>query len=83
MGAADASTASTVSTRAWPTDLPAQAAALSHTLEELQALCTLQELAAQFEGKPTKKRLDEMERLLHTLAAVGRARHWKGKWAGA
>ena len=73
---------STVSTKAWPSELPAQAAALTEALEELEALCTLEEIAAQFQGKATKKRLEEMERLLHTLAAVGRARSWNGKWAG-
>ncbi|MDX9749796.1 MAG: hypothetical protein RBT71_01770 [Flavobacteriales bacterium] len=77
-----AGTVSTVSTRAWPTDLPAQAAALTEVLEELEALSTVEEIAAQFQGKATKKRLAEMEQLLHTLAAVGRARGWKGKWAG-
>ncbi|HRQ86465.1 MAG TPA: hypothetical protein PLV70_15270, partial [Flavobacteriales bacterium] len=74
--------ASTVSTREWPSTLPAQAAALTEALEELEALCTLEEIAAQFQGKATKKRLEEMEHLLHTLAAVGRARSWNGKWAG-
>ncbi|HRP82958.1 MAG TPA: hypothetical protein PLY76_13765 [Flavobacteriales bacterium] len=74
--------ASTVSTREWPSTLPAQAAALTEALEELEALCTLEEIAAQFQGKATKKRLEEMEHLLHTLAAVGRARSWNGKWVG-
>ncbi|MDX9751305.1 MAG: hypothetical protein RBT71_09525 [Flavobacteriales bacterium] len=72
-------TVSTVSTRTWPTDLPAKAAALAEVLEELEALSTVEEIAAQFAGKPTKKRLAEMEQLLHTLAAVGRARAWNGK----
>ena len=79
---AASATVSAVSTRAWPSELPAQAAALTDVLEELEALSTLEEIAAQFQGKATKKRLEEMERLLHTLAAVGRARSWNGKWAG-
>lgn len=74
--------ASIASLREWPSTLPAQAAALTEALEELEALCTLEEIAAQFQGKATKKRLEEMERLLHTLVAVGRARSWNGKWAG-
>lgn len=69
--------------REWPNELPAQAAALAAVLEEMGALCTVQELAAHFNGKATPKRLREMEQLLNTLAAVGRARQWKGKWAGA
>jgi len=78
-----APTVSTVSTREWPAELPAQAAALAAVLEEMGALCTVAELAAHFIGKATPKRLREMEQLLNTLAAVGRARQWKGKWAGA
>src|SRR5690606_24956064 len=69
--------------RDWPNELPAQAAALAAVLEEMGALCTVAELAAHFSGKATPKRLREMEQLLNTLAAVGRARQWKGKWAGA
>ncbi|HNR54202.1 MAG TPA: hypothetical protein PKJ19_03480 [Flavobacteriales bacterium] len=68
--------------REWPNELPAQAAALAAVLEEMGALCTVPELAAHFSGKATPKRLREMEQLLNTLAAVGRAREWKGKWAG-
>lgn len=34
-----------------------------------------------FEGKRTKKRLDEMTRLLETLAAAGRARRSGDGWA--
>jgi len=36
--------------------------------------------AAHFEGKRTKKRLDEMTKLLETLAAVGRAQAVGIKW---
>ncbi len=78
----DPSTAPTPSTRAWPNELPAQAAALTAVLEESEALCTVKELAAHFEGRTSEKRLREMEQLLATLAAVGRARKWKEKWAG-
>jgi hypothetical protein len=39
-------------------------------------------IAAHFEGKRTKKRLEEMMKLLETLAAVGRARGTKAGWLG-
>jgi len=66
--------------REWPSDLPAQAAALYDVLAELEALSTLEEIAAHFQGKASKKRLEEVERLLKTLAALGRAKSWNGKW---
>lgn len=67
--------------REWPTDLPAQAAALRSVLQEVVALSTLEEIAAHF-GKPNKKRLAEVERLLQTMVAMGAVRAWKGKWVG-
>lgn len=76
--AAPAAAASAV--REWPTELPAQAAALRSVLHEVEALSTLEEIAAHF-GKPNKKRLAEVERLLQTMAAMGAVRTWKGKWA--
>ncbi len=82
VGAAGSANVSTASTRAWPAGLPAQAAALRAVLHEAEALCTVEQLAAHFTGKPTHKRLAEMERLLHTMVAMGAARHWNGKWAG-
>ena len=82
VGAAGSANVSTASTRAWPAGLPAQAAALRAVLHEAEALCTVEQLAAHFTGKPTQKRLAEMERLLHTMVAMGAARHWNGKWAG-
>lgn len=78
--AADSATVSTASTREWPTELPAQAAALRSVLHEVEALSTLEEITAHF-GKPNKKRLAEVERLLQTMAAMGAVRTWKGKWA--
>ncbi|MCC6840430.1 MAG: class I SAM-dependent DNA methyltransferase [Flavobacteriales bacterium] len=82
VGAAGSANVSTASTRAWPAGLPAQAAALRAVLHEAEALCTVEQLAAHFTGKTTQKRLAEMERLLHTMVAMGAARHWNGKWAG-
>ena len=67
--------------RDWPTELPAQAAALRAVLHEVEALSTLEEIAAHF-GKPNKKRLAEIERLLQTMVAMGGAKVWKGKWVG-
>lgn len=69
-------------TRAWPEDLPAQAAALTEVLSTLNAPASVEALAARFEGKRTKKRLDEMTKLLETLKAVGRAREKEGAWVG-
>jgi len=40
-------------------------------------------IAAHFVGKRTKKRMEEMTKLLETLAAVGRARKNKELWSGA
>jgi hypothetical protein len=57
----------------WPAELPAQAAALSGVLATLSEPATVDVIAARFEGKRTKKRLDDMTRLLETLAVMGRA----------
>ncbi len=38
------------------------------------------EQTAHFEGKRTKKRLEEMTKLLETLKAAGRAGGQDGKW---
>jgi hypothetical protein len=67
--------------RPWPKDLPAQAAALTEVLGSLVAPATVEEIAAHFEGKRSKKRVDEMQRLLETLAAVGRAQQVEGQWS--
>jgi hypothetical protein len=67
--------------REWPSELPAQAAALRQVLNEVEALSTLEEIAAHF-GKPNKKRLAEIDRLLQTMAAMGNVKGWKGKWVG-
>ena len=82
--AVDSATASTPSTRTWPSELPAQAAALSEVLAYMNTPADVAAIAAHFEGKRTKKRLDEMTKLLETLAAVGRAVEVKeGVWARA
>lgn len=67
--------------REWPSELPAQAAALRQVLNEVEALSTLEEIAAHF-GKPNKKRLAEIDRLLQTMAAMGNVKVWNGKWVG-
>lgn len=72
--------ASAAGVREWPKELPAQAAALRQVLNEVEALSTLEEIATHF-GKPNKKRLAEIERLLQTMAAMGNVKVWKGKWA--
>ncbi len=66
--------------RPWPDELPAQAAALSAVLGTLATPADVATVAGHFEGKKTKKRLDEMTRLLETLAALGRARNDAGGW---
>lgn len=50
-------------------------------LNEVEALSTLEEIAAHF-GKPNKKRLAEIDRLLQTMAAMGNVKVWNGKWVG-
>ncbi len=70
--------------QAWPDELPEQAAALSAVLTAIPQ--SVAELAARFEGKRTKKRLEEIEELLETLKAVGRARFitgGEGGWASS
>jgi hypothetical protein len=69
----DAPTSAPAELHPWPAELPAQAAALSGVLAALTEPATVDAIAARFEGKRTKKRLDEMARLLETLAVMGRA----------
>jgi len=59
--------------RAWPTELPAQVSALSEVLGSLTAPASVEVIAAHFEGKKSKKRLEEMGRLLETLEVLGLA----------
>ena len=49
----------------------------------MSASTSVEDIATHFEGKRTKKRLEEMTKLLETLAAVGRARNTRNKWMGA
>lgn len=72
--------AAATSLRAWPAELPAQAAALSAVLGGLQAPADVATIAGYFEGKRTKKKLEEITRLLETLGALGRARERAGLW---
>jgi hypothetical protein len=68
----------------WPKDLPAQAAALSAVLATLTAPATVAEIATRFEGKATKKRMEEVERLLATLEVMGRASLVQGeRWSAS
>lgn len=78
-----ASTVAVAALRVWPDELPAQAAGLSEVLASLNAPAEVDAIAAHFDGKKTKKRLEEMTKLLETLAAVGRARITKDGWLGA
>lgn len=49
----------------------------------LRTLADLTTIAGHFKGKPSKKRLGEVERLLETIAALGRAQHiHEGGWVG-
>ena len=67
--------------REWPEALPAQAAALRDVLAALDAPADVAALAAAFEGKRTAKRLEQIQRLLETLAALGQAEEMEpGRW---
>jgi len=65
----------------WPKELPAQAAALTAVLATLSAPATVAEIATRFEGKAAKKRLEEVARLLDTLAVMGRAVKEGERWS--
>ncbi len=69
--------------KAWPDELPAQAAALTEVLAALSAPADVEAIAAHFEGKRTKKRVEEMTKLLETLKAVGRAGKSGSAWQGS
>ena len=69
--------------RAWPKEIPAQAAVLSDVLGSLPAPMPVEAIAAHFKGKVTAKKLKEVERLLETFAALGRAELVDGSWVGA
>jgi len=69
--------------RPWPKELPEQAAALNEVLATLAAPSDIAAIAAQFKGKKTAKRLADIERLLDTLSALGRAEQKNGLWSGS
>jgi hypothetical protein len=69
-----------LSPKEWPSELPAQVSALSEVLGALSAPASVEAIAAHFEGKPSKKRLEEMVRLLETLRALGLAGVGEGGW---
>jgi hypothetical protein len=71
-----------LSLREWPNELPAQVTALSEVLGSLTAPASVEAIATHFEGKPSKKRLEEMVRLLETLRALGLAEVGEGGWFG-
>jgi hypothetical protein len=70
-----------LSPKEWPSELPAQVSALSEVLGALSAPASVEAIAAHFEGKPTKKRLEEVVRLLETLRALGLAGVGEGGWS--
>jgi hypothetical protein len=72
-----------LSPKEWPSELPAQVSALSEVLGTLSAPASVEAIAAHFEGKPTKKRLEEMVRLLETLRALGLAANNNEQWSAA
>ncbi len=59
--------------RPWPATLPEQAAALRDLLNSLDTPADVPTLAAAFDKKRTKKHLEQVERLLETLGALGQA----------
>jgi hypothetical protein len=67
--------------RTWPSELPAQVSALSEVLGGLAAPASVEAIASFFEGKKSKKRLEEMERLLETLRVLGLAGVGDGGWS--
>jgi len=69
----DATAAAPAAKRLWPDNLPAQAAALRDLLATLPAPAAAAALAEVFEGKRTPKRVEQVQRLLETLAALGQA----------
>ena len=78
---AEPEAAAPVGLRAWPEQLPAQAAALRDVLSALETPADVATLAAAFEGKRTAKRLEQIQRLLETLAALGQAEEVRaGVW---
>jgi len=56
---------------------------LSAVLGTLTEPADVSTIAGHFEGKKTKKRLEEVTRLLETLEALGRARNSMGKWTAS
>jgi len=68
--------------RLWPKEIPAQAAVLSEEIGSLPAPIPVEAIAAHFKGKVTAKKLKEVERLLETFAALGRAELVDGAWVG-
>lgn len=63
-------------------ELHEQAAALAQVLNGLPAPASVEVIAKHFKGKTSTKRLAALDRLLETLAAVGRARKEGGAWMG-
>lgn len=59
---------------AWPDTLPARATAVRAALTAIARPVTAAEIAAAFDGKPTKARREQVQELLQTLSALGQAR---------
>jgi hypothetical protein len=77
---AEAAPSTPATLRTWPTELPAQVTALSEVLGSLSAPASVEAIASHFEGNKSKKRLDEMVRLLETLRALGMAARDGAEW---
>ncbi|MCB0596799.1 MAG: class I SAM-dependent DNA methyltransferase [Lewinellaceae bacterium] len=71
----------TTEKRPWPDSLPEQAAALRDLLNSLDAPADVPAIAAAFQKKRTKQHLEQVQRLLETLGALGQAEEvGEGVW---
>lgn len=78
--AAEAQVAATKK-RSWSATLPEQAAALRDLLNSLDAPADVPTIAAAFQKKRTKQHLEQVQRLLETLGALGQAEEvGEGVW---
>lgn len=75
--------ASPTALRTWPDELPAQAAALTEVLGSLNVPASVEDIAAHFEGKRTKKKVgrdDEVAGDAEGGGACGGKRRWLGEF---
>lgn len=66
----------------WPEYLPARAAIVYDVLEDIEGLSYAWDIAKHFWQELGPDEQVELEQMLQLLKAVGRARKWRGKWAG-